>query len=304
MIWPVRLLTTYRSESAEMNRMNMTTLGDIQDRPRLSRYVALAATLTGLIWIGWQLLTNPGFEWAVVGQWLFSPGILAGVAMTLWLTALVMVLGTVVGIIVALMRMSDWALLSALGHGYVWFFRGVPALVQLVFWYNLAALFPEVSLGIPFGGPKLVEIPANDAITSFTAAMLGLGLIEAAYMAEIVRGGLLSVDKGQVEASRALGYSPAQTFFRVVLPQAMTAIIPAAGNQVIGALKFTSLAATVALYELMHSVEVIYARTFQTIPMLIVAAIWYLIMVTVLSVLQVWVERHFSRGQSNGASQQ
>jgi polar amino acid transport system permease protein len=172
-------------------------------------------------------------------------------------------------------------------------------LVQLVFWYNLASLFPEISLGIPFGGPKFFEISSTIAISSFTAAMLGLGLNEAAYMAEIVRAGMLSVDPGQSEASKALGHRPWQTFRVVVLPQAMRAIVPPTGNQVIGMLKYTSIASVVALGELMHSVETIYSRTFETIPLLIVAALWYLIMVSILSVLQHLIERHYGRGSAD-----
>ena len=168
--------------------------------------------------------------------------------------------------------------------------------MQLVFWYNLASLFPEISIGIPFGGPKLYAVSATVAISSFTAAMLGLGLNEGAYMAEIIRAGLLSVDPGQTEASKALGYRPLQTFRVIVLPQAMKAIVPPTGNQVIGMLKFTSIASMVALHELMHSVESIYSRTFETIPLLIVAALWYLILVSVLSVVQHFIERYYSKG--------
>lgn len=222
--------------------------------------------------------------------------------MTLWLTLLVMVMGTIIGIIVAVMRLSNDRILNGTAVAFVWFFRGTPVLVQLVFWYNLAAIFPDVSLGIPFGGPKLFEISATVAISSFTAALLGLGFNEGAYMAEIIRAGLTSVDHGQTEASRALGHRPAQTFRVIVLPQAMKAIIPPTGNQVIGMLKYTSLASVVALGELMHSVETIYSRTFQTMPMLIVAALWYLILVSILSVVQYYIERHYSRGWKTQAN--
>jgi polar amino acid transport system permease protein len=153
-----------------------------------------------------------------------------------------------------------------------------------------------LSLGIPFGGPKFVEISATVAISSFTAALLGLGLNEGAYMAEIIRAGLLSVESGQSEASKALGHRPWQTFRVVVLPQAMKAIVPPTGNQVIGMLKYTSLASVVALHELMHSVETIYSRTFETMPLLIVAALWYLILVSILSVVQFFIERHYLKG--------
>ena len=223
--------------------------------------------------------------------------------MTLQLTALVMLIGTVLGIVVALMRLSDDPLLTFCSHAFVWFFRGTPVLVQLVFWYNLASLFPEISIGIPFGGPKLYAVSATVAISSFTAALLGLGLNEAAYMAEIIRAGLLSVDPGQSEASKALGHRPWQTFRVVVLPQAMKAIVPPTGNQVIGMLKYTSIASVVALHELMHSVESIYSRTFETIPLLIVAALWYLILVSILSVVQHFIERRYARGWRDQGSE-
>jgi polar amino acid transport system permease protein len=260
------------------------------------RWVGVAAVGLVATWIAYQIITNSGFQWSVVYHYMFDPTVMRGLVMTLELTVLVMIIGSVIGVIVAVMRMSGDPLLSLCAHAFVWFFRGTPVLIQLVFWYNLAALFPQLTLGIPFGGPKFFSISATAAISSFTAAMLGLGLNEGAYMAEIVRAGLLSVDNGQTEASKALGHRPSQTFFFVVLPQAMKAIVPPTGNQLIGVLKFTSLASTVALYELMHSVEVIYSRTFETIPLLIVAALWYLICVSVLSVGQYFIERYYSKG--------
>jgi polar amino acid transport system permease protein len=265
-------------------------------QPSMGRWVGVAAVGLVVIWIVYQILTNPGFQWDVVGRYMLDANVLHGVAMTLELTALVMVIGMVIGVVVALMRMSGDPLLMFCAHAFVWFFRGTPVLVQLVFWYNLAALFPDISLGIPFGGPKFFSISATVAISSFTAAMLGLGLNEGAYMAEIIRAGLLSVDNGQTEASKALGHRPWQTFRIIVLPQAMKAIVPPTGNQVIGMLKYTSIASVVALNELMHSVELIYTRTFETVPLLIVAAIWYLVLVSILSIIQYFIERHYSRG--------
>ncbi len=268
----------------------------IVDPPRYGRWIAVLGVAIGLAWIAYQVMTNPGFQWDVVFRYMFSSTVLRGVAMTIHLTVLVMLIGVAVGVVVALMRMSRDPLLNVCAHGFVWFFRGTPVLVQLVFWYNMAALFPEIGFGIPFGGPKFFEIPATVAISSFTAAMLGLGLNEGAYMAEIIRAGLLSVDNGQTEASKALGHKPSQTFRVIVLPQAMRAIVPPTGNQFIGMLKYTSIASVVALHELMHSVETIYNRTFETMPLLIVAALWYLIMVSILSVVQYFIERHYLKG--------
>jgi polar amino acid transport system permease protein len=268
----------------------------VVEPPRYGRWLALALVAVGLVWIAWQLVTNQGFQWDIVGRYMLDPTVLRGVAMTIQLTFLVMLIGAAIGIVVALMRLSRDPLLNCCAHGFVWFFRGTPVLVQLVFWYNLAALFPQIELGIPFDGPKFFAISATAAISSFTAALLGLGLNEGAYMAEIIRAGLLSVDAGQTEASKALGHRPWQTFRVVVLPQAMKAIVPPTGNQLIGMLKYTSLASVVALHELMHSVETIYSRTFETMPMLIVAALWYLILVSLLSIGQYFIERYYLRG--------
>lgn len=287
---------THQTVAAAASIPEMPPSGAIVRPTNWPRRFGAAFVVLVNVWIVYQILTNPGFEWSVVGRYMLDPGVLQGVFMTLELTVLVMAIGVVVGVVVALMRMAGDPLLTFCAHAFVWFFRGTPVLVQLVFWYNLAALFPEISFGIPFGGPKIWEISSTVAISSFTAAMLGLGLNEGAYMAEIIRAGLLSVDPGQTEASKALGHRPWQTFRVVVLPQAMKSIVPPTGNQVIGMLKYTSLASVVALHELMHSVELIYSRTFETVPMLIVAALWYLIMVSVLSIFQFYIERHYSRG--------
>lgn len=275
---------------------DMSKAPEIINPPRFGRWVGVILVGVVMAWIVYQALTNPGFQWDVVGRYLLNGGVLKGVAMTLQLTVIVMIVGLLIGIVVAVMRMSGDPLLIFCAHVFVWFFRGTPVLVQLVFWYNLAALFPAIEIGIPFGGPKFFEIPATVAISSFTAALLGLGLNEGAYMAEIIRAGLLSVDNGQTEASKALGHKPWQTFWVVVLPQAMKAIVPPTGNQVIGMLKYTSIASVVALYELMHSVELIYSRTFETVPLLIVAALWYLFLVSILSVLQYFIEKYYSKG--------
>jgi polar amino acid transport system permease protein len=170
-------------------------------------------------------------------------------------------------------------------------------LVQLIFWFNLASLYPILKLGLPFGGPAIGAWKANTVITPFLAALLGLGLNEGAYMAEIVRGGILGVDQGQTEAAKALGFTPVMTMRRIVLPQAMRMIIPPTGNQTIGMLKYTSLASVVSVAELLQSAQAIYNRTFETIPLLIVASLWYLFLTTVLSIGQHYVERHYARGQ-------
>src|SRR4029079_1552251 len=182
----------------------------------------------------------------------------------------------------------------------IWLFRGTPVLVQLLFWQFISALYPTLSFGIPFG-PEVVHCDATHLITPFTAAILGLGLNEGAYMAEIVRAGIISVDEGQTDAAQALGMSRLQTMRRIVLPQAMRVIIPPTGNETISMLKTSSLVSVIAYAELLYSVQLIYAVNFLQIPLLIVASIWYLIFTSLLSIGQYYIERHFGRGASRNA---
>jgi polar amino acid transport system permease protein len=201
--------------------------------------------------------------------------VLRGLRNTLVLTVLAMAIGVAGGLLLAIMRLSTNLVLKAVVSGYIWLFRGTPVITQLVFWNFLAALFPRLGLGIPFG-PELVSVDTNSLIDLFSACLLGLGLNEAAYMAEIVRGGIGSVDHGQNEAASALGMSRAQTLRRIVLLQAMRVIIPPTGNETISMLKTTSLVVVIGFFELQTAVQSIYSRNFQTIPLLIVAALWYL----------------------------
>ncbi len=241
-----------------------------------------------------SILANPNFQWPVVAQYMFQRDVLNGVLLTIELTITAMLIGVSIGVIVALMGFSQNPLLTRAAALYVAAFRGVPALVQLLFWYNLAALFPRIDLGIPFG-PTFLSLNANNVITPLIAANLGLGLCEGAFMAEIVRGGILSVDHGQTEAARAIGMSRRQAMWRIILPQAMRVIIPPTGNEVIGMMKYTSLASVISVTELLASAELIYTRTFETIPLLIVASIWYIILTAALSVAQRAIERRFAR---------
>ena len=196
--------------------------------------------------------------------------------MTLELTVLAMPIGIVLGVVLALMRLSPNPLLSSASWFYIWLFRGTPVLVQILFWFYIAALFPTIDLGVPFG-PSFIHLDGNTLITPFVAGMLGLGLNEGAYMSEIVRAGIISVDEGQTDAAHALGMTRLQTMRRIVLPQAMRVIIPPTGNETISMLKTTSLVSVIAVTELLYSVQLIYARNYQTIPLLIVASIWYLV---------------------------
>ncbi len=241
------------------------------------------------------LIFNPAFQWDVVRDTLTNEQIIDGIWVTLELTALSMLMGVVGGVLLAVMRLSPNPLLSGTAWFYIWIFRGTPVLVQLVFWNFLGALWPNLSLGIPFG-PEFWSESTNTLIPTFTAALLGLGLNEAAYMAEIVRGGIQSVDEGQTEAAHALGMSRSATLRRIVLPQAMRVIIPPTGNETISMLKTTSLVQVISLAELFTAGHDIYSRTFQTIPVLVAVSIYYLLMTSILTVGQYYIERHYARG--------
>ncbi len=242
------------------------------------------------------LIRNKNFQWDVVWEYLFSPKILSGLLMTLELTAIAMAIGCAIGVLLAAMRLSPNAIVARAAALYIWFFRGTPILVQLIFWYNLAALFPRIAIGVPFGGPAVIDFSANAFITPFTAAILGLGLNEGAYMAEIVRAGMSSVDDGQVDAGRALGLRRLQIMRRIVLPQAMRFIIPPTGNETIGMLKMTALVSVIALSDLLYSAQLIFSENFQTIPLLIVASLWYLLITSILTLVQGRIEQRFNRG--------
>ena len=259
------------------------------------RWIASAVALAVLLLAGRSVALNPNFEWGVVARYLFSPTILSGVAVTFLLTLVVMGIGIALGTLLALGHAARNPLASFLCAAYIWFFRGTPVLVQLIFWYNMAALYPRYAIGMPFAEP-ILSGSVNDIITPWTAAVLALGLNEGAYMAEIVRAGLLSVDHGQREAARALGMRPWHLLRYVVLPQAMRAALPPTGNQTIGMLKGTSIVSIVALSDLLYSAQTVYTRTFQTIPLLMVACIWYLVMTTILTAAQSRVEAWFRRG--------
>ncbi|MEV5707620.1 amino acid ABC transporter permease [Actinoallomurus sp. NPDC052274] len=263
-------------------------------RPSRWRYVTVAVCVLVVLWLADALVSNRNFGWSVVGQYLFSAVILRGLLLTLELTVLVMVIGSVLGIGLAVMRTSANPLLSRAAWGYIWFFRGTPLLIQVIFWFNIAALFPRIGLSVPFG-PSLVSIDANTLIKPWTAALLALSLNEGAYMAEIVRGGLLGVDRGQYEAAQALGMRPRKVF-QIVMPQAVRTVIPPTANQVVTTFKNTALVSVIGLADLLHSAQVVYALNYQTIPLLIVAAFWYLLLTSLLSYMQARLERRYSKG--------
>ena len=282
-------LTTQGSEPA-MNAMDSAL------KPRLRRrsvfeYAAWAVCILLALGILTSVMTNPNFQWDVVAKYLTNESILRGLVLTIVLTVVSMVLGTLLGLVLAIMRSSSIKPVAVTAGVYITFFRGTPVLVQLIFWFNIAALYPNLSIGG-------VNIDVNALITPIMAAIIGLTLNEAAYMAEIIRGGFSSVGKGQIEAADSLGMSGAMKMRKIIIPQAMPSIIPATGNQVIGMFKGTSLVSVLGVAELLQSAQLIYARTYETIPLLIVASLWYLVMTLLLSYPQSQLEKKYSRSSS------
>jgi polar amino acid transport system permease protein len=268
-------------------------------RRRPGQWVFAAAVLVVVAMVVHTLFTNPRFQWNVVAAYFTEASILRGLLLTVWLTAAVMACGYVLGIVLAVMRLSGNPVLRAISFGYVWLIRSVPPLVQLLFWYELASLYPALSLGIPFG-PSFVTVQTAHLFTGLLAAFVGLTLDVGAFSAEIVRGGLLAVEKGQTEAAQSLGLSGRRIFRRIVLPQAMPAIIPASGNLLIGMLKATAIVSVIAVQDLLYSAQLIYNQNFLIIPLLLVATIWYIVLTTLLSIGQYFVERHYARGSARG----
>jgi polar amino acid transport system permease protein len=260
------------------------------------RWVAAVIVLVIAASLIRSAINDSAFHWDLFGQYFFNPRIMHGVVKTIWLTVAAMVIGIALGVILAVMRLSPNKLVSGFSWLYIWFFRGTPLLVQILFWSFIGALYKRIELGVPFGGPALINADANSLISPTVGVILALSLNEAAYMAEIVRAGIISVSEGQTEAAQSLGLSRLQTMRLVVLPQAVRVIVPPTGNEVISMLKNTSLASAVAFAELLYSVQLIYAVNFKQIPLLMVAVAWYLIMTSVLYVGQYFVERRYGRG--------
>lgn len=279
--------------AAPMTAVTALAARDLEFVPRRHRGRWVAAVLVVFIvgYFAWTIIAAPAMRWEVVGEYLFDAKVLDGVKNTLIMTVLATLIGIVVGTLIAIMRLSPNPVLWNVAGFYQWFFRGTPTLVQLIFWFNLASIIPRVE--IPFLG---LDLDMNQVMTPLFASLLGLGLNFGAYYSEIVRAGILSVDEGQSDAAKAFGLSGVQTLTKVVLPQAMRVIIPPTGNELIGMLKWTSLASVVSYTELLRNVGDIYNQTYQVIPMLIVASIWYLLFTTLMSIGQHFIERHFARG--------
>ncbi|GGN68989.1 putative amino acid ABC transporter, permease protein [Actinoplanes lobatus] len=258
------------------------------------RWAGAALVLVLLAQFVHGLATNPGWDWPAFFGYFLEESIVEALLLTVELTLAGAVLGFLGGIPLAAMRLSPNPVLSAVSWTFIWVFRSVPLLVQLLFWANLGYLYETLQVGVPFGPGW--SFPTVNLISSFGAALLGLALHEAAYAGEVIRAGLLSVDQGQHEAAAALGIPKWRQFYRIVLPQAMRAILPNAANLLISLLKSTSMVYILAIGELFYQVQVIYGRNGRVVPLLMVATVWYVILTALLSILQYYTERHFARG--------
>lgn len=266
------------------------------------RWIATAILLVLAAMVVHSLVTNRNWRWDTFSQYVFTRIVFEGLLKTVWITAAAMAIGIVLGVILAVMRMSPNPVVSTVAWLYIWFFRGTPVLVQIVFWVYLGQLYHYLSLGIPFG-PEFLFFNTNELIPVILGGVLALGLNEGAYMAEIVRSGILSVGKGQTEAAEALGMPRGKVMRRIVLPQAMRIIVPPTGNELISMLKTTSLLVLAGITELFTTAQNIYNSNYQQIPLLVVASFWYLVVTTVLSVGQHYLERHFGRGVAGSRQQ-
>jgi polar amino acid transport system permease protein len=253
------------------------------------RWVAAAIILAAFIFVIHAFATGQ-IEWDIVAQYFSAVAIMEGLVNTVIMTILAMTLGIILGVVFAIMFMSPNPVLKAVASFYIWFFRGTPVLLQLLLWFNLALVFPMIGI------PGMFEYRTVAVITPFMATLLGLGINQGAYTAEVVRSGILSIDIGQTEAAKAIGMTRLTTLRRIVLPQAMRVIIPPLGNEVISMVKLTSMASVIQYAEILRNAQSIYYANARVIELLIVAALWYLIVVTVLSVGQYFLEKHFTKG--------
>jgi polar amino acid transport system permease protein len=282
-----------------------TPAGQIRAIPvrHWGRWVFAVVVLLLVVWLATAVVSSHFAKWDQVRHYLTGPTILGGLVNTIVLSVTAQLVGIGLGLALAVMRLSRNSVLSTVSSFYIWFFRGTPVLVQLIFWYNIGIVFQTFTIAVPFTGITLFSRPMNDVMTPFMAALFGLGLNEGAYMAEIVRAGILSVDEGQSEAAGALGMTSGQTMRRIVLPQAVRVIIPPTGNEFISMLKTSSLATVTTYGELMRRASDIYATNFLVIELLIVVSIWYLLLTSIASVGQYYLERRYARGTSRALAE-
>ncbi|GAB3279218.1 amino acid ABC transporter permease [Sinomonas notoginsengisoli] len=292
-------MTVHRAETPEAVKGGSPQLIKAVPVRHPGRWVGAAVILIVAALAIQSLATNPNFHWDTFALYILDVNVVRGVGWTLLLTVLSMVLAIVLAVVLAFMRQSDNPILRWSSWFWVWFFRGTPVYTQLIFWGLVSVLYPKLSVGVPFG-PELLSFTTQDLLNAFWAAVLGLGLNESAYLAEIFRAGLKSVDKGQVEAAEALGMRGTKIMWRIVLPQAMRVIVPPTGNETIGMLKTTSLVLAVPFtLDLTFVTNTLANRTYLPIPLLIVAAAWYLVVTSILMVGQHYIEKYYGRGVDN-----
>lgn len=280
---PKEMMLSHEKYKIVPARYPMRTIGTV-----------FAAMIIALIL--YSIFTNPRWGWDVFAEWFFSEPVLVGLSRTILLTIIGTILGSLFGTLLALARVSKSPLLSGSSWVYIWFLRSIPLIVLLLLLNNLGYLYESIKISNPFTGEALIDYPIVTLLTPFAAAVIGLTLNQSAFFAEIIRGGILSVDNGQHEAAAALGLPQKRQAFKIVLPQAMRSILPTGFNEIIGLAKGTSMLYVLALPELFYTVQVIYRRNLEVIPLLMVATIWYLVIMTVLSIIQHYIERHYSRG--------
>ncbi|MBF6333273.1 amino acid ABC transporter permease [Nocardia transvalensis] len=259
------------------------------------RWLAAAIALVLVAQFAHGLITNPGWDWPTFARYFTAGSVLSALKVTVELTFWGTLFGFLLGIWLAVARLSKIPVLQVIAWAYVWAFRSIPLIVQLLFWFNIAYLYKTLSVGIPFG-PAFFTFDVNGVISGFTAAVIGLALHQAAYSAEIIRAGIISVDPGQLEAAKSLGLPWRRQFFTIVAPQAMRGILPNAANEVISLFKGTSIVSVMAIAELFYQVQVIYGRNGRVVPLLMVATVWYIVLTSVLTVVQYYIERHFAKG--------
>ncbi|MFA6032110.1 MAG: amino acid ABC transporter permease [Myxococcota bacterium] len=284
-----------QSDERFLKAVKISETSDIVERSHPVRWFAAALILLVIAWFLYGVARNPAFGWPVFAHYFTSAEILKGLWLTIWLTAVVMALGFAFGLVIAVMRLSKNPVLQAIAWAYVWLFRSLPLLVLLLFWFNISYLFPTIAIGVPFG-PVFYEVETQQLISTMGATIIAFTLHEAAYASEIIRGGILSVDHGQDEAADALAIPKRRALFRVILPQAMRSIIPASASLLIGTFKNTSIASVVAVTDLLYSAQIIYNRNYEIVPLLMVATVWYILITSIISVVQYFVEAYFGRG--------
>lgn len=235
-------------------------------------------------------------SWPVVGEYLFDPDIVAGIVNSMILTVLVMIVGVTLAVAVALMAGSKSPVLRYTARGYMFVFRSVPILLQLLIWYNLALIFPQITI------PFVVSVPTTQVLTPFIAAVLAFGIAQGAYTTEVIRSGLLSVGRGQLEAAASIGMTYGQSLYRIIIPQAMRVIVPPLGNETIGMVKYTSLASIIQYREIIYSAQSIYFASGLVIELLMVAAFWYALVIGALSIGQNYIEHYYNRSSRGSAA--